>query len=265
MSKLRRQNSEEERADETWLIPYADLLTLLLALFIVLFSSSSLDAEKLQQMSDAFSIALSSGSGVLENTSVIRIGDDLVKKRELGSKTERQQAEMIRKEQQDLEQLKRKLDQYIQDHGLTAQLSTLLNHSELKITIRDHALFDSGSATVKPDARELAVAIAGMLEQHPSYEIVVSGHTDNVPIHNREFQSNWDLSSKRSLNFMRYLLDNPTLEPGHFSAVGYGEYRPIIDNKTEQNRAINRRVEVSILRKFIQQSDGTFIRVEPAA
>jgi chemotaxis protein MotB len=255
-----------ERPDETWLIPYADFLTLLLALFIVLFASSSIDGEKLHRMKEAFNIALNAGSGVMQYTALSMNGDELGSR--TGSRAEQEakkRAEMFRKEQEDLEQLKKKLDQYIRERGLSSQLETNLNHSALKITIRDTALFDSGSANVKPDARELAVAIAGMLEEHPGYEIVVAGHTDNVPINNSQFASNWELSAERSLNFMRILLDNADLPPHLFSAVGYGEYRPIVENNSAENRAKNRRVEVSILRQYTELEDGTYIQVLPDA
>ena len=78
--------------------------------------------------------------------------------------------------------------------------------------------------------------------------ITVSGHTDNVPINTREFPSNWELSSQRAVNFMRYLIADNSLKPERFSAIGYGEYRPIMTNETPEGRSKNRRVEVLIMR-----------------
>ncbi|MNP44485.1 Outer membrane porin F precursor [compost metagenome] len=118
------------------------------------------------------------------------------------------------------------------------------------VTISDNALFPSGEAEVKPNARILAKAISAMLQEFPDYEVIVSGHTDNVPISNHEFPSNWDLSSVRALNFMKILLLNEQLDPKKFSAIGYGEYHPVSSNENNVGRAKNRRVEVSIIRKY---------------
>ena len=118
------------------------------------------------------------------------------------------------------------------------------------ITISDNALFASGQAVVKDDSRQLAKSISTMLQQFPDYDVLVQGHTDNVPIANTNYSSNWDLSVDRALQFMKILLTNTNLNPRKFSAIGYGEYHPISDNATAVGRSKNRRVEVSIIRKY---------------
>jgi chemotaxis protein MotB len=252
VSKKRRQESHEDHPDETWLIPYSDLLTLLLALFIVLYSVSSLNVSKLQELQEAFSIAFNSGFGLLSKSSVVDNGNMAEDaKQRIHSKS---QEELKQEEQQSLEKLKRQLDQYIRQNGLSSQLETQLNQSQLMITIRDNALFASGSADIKPESRKLAVAIGQMLQNYKDYEVIVSGHTDNQPINTPEFASNWELSSKRAINFMKILLQNKAFDPRRFSAIGYGEYRPVDSNDTEAGRARNRRVEVSILRKYTDPS-----------
>ncbi|MDF2716128.1 MAG: motB, partial [Paenibacillus sp.] len=145
-----------------------------------------------------------------------------------------------------------------QDNKLSAQLETKLTNDMLMITIRDNALFASGSATVKPEAQKLAVTISDMLTQYQQYQIEVAGHTDNVPIRNAEFETNWDLSAKRALNFMKILLQNDNITADRFRAIGYGEYRPIDSNDSADGRSKNRRVEVSIIRTI---KDGTIIGV----
>jgi chemotaxis protein MotB len=97
-----------------------------------------------------------------------------------------------------------------------------------------------------------------MLQEFPEYEVVVSGHTDNVPISNSQYKDNWDLSADRALNFLKILLLNETLDPAKFTPSGYGEYHPIASNQTEAGRAQNRRVEVSIIRKY--QSNNTSVK-----
>ncbi len=244
--------------DESWLIPYADLLTLLLALFIVLYAMSSLDVKKFQELSAAFSVAFENGVGVLDSSALIDNGeqpDKQTRERPKSPDDSRQNAaslqELKKREQEDLEKLKKQIDQYIKANGLTTQLETKLNQSQLTITISDNALFPSGSAEVKPESKSLAQSIASMLVNYPGYEIVVSGHTDNEPIATAEFKSNWDLSSARAIRFMDILLANKKLDPRRFSAIGYGEYRPVASNDTPEGRSKNRRVEVSIIRNYI--------------
>ncbi|MDP4099241.1 flagellar motor protein MotB [Paenibacillus sp. P96] len=259
MSKKGRHEPHEEHADESWLLPYSDLMTLLLALFIVLFGMSSLDAKKFEQMAKSMSSAFSGGSGVLDNTSANPVENasmDMGKNQETvqdpvkSKKSSDLQKELARREQEDLEKLKRQMDKYIKQNGLTEQLSTKLNQSQLMITISDNALFASGQATVKPDARKIANAISGLLDEFPDYDVIVSGHTDNIPISNSEYPSNWELSADRALNFMRILLQDKQLNPQKFSAIGYGEYRPTATNSTNVGRAKNRRVEISVIRKY---------------
>lgn len=267
MSRKHRHEEHEEHVDESWLIPYADLLTLLLALFIVLYSMNSVDIKKFEEMSQAFNIALSNGSGILENTAIVRTGDDNGKKQdEEGSqedkkKEEDAREELMKKEQEDLEKLKKQIDAYIKKNGLTTDLETKLNLSQLMITIRDNALFAPAQANVKPEAEELATAIGKMLQQYPDYEVIVSGHTDDTPISTVFFKSNWDLSSMRAIRFMDILLKNKQLKPERFSAIGYGEYRPVADNKTVEGRAKNRRVEVSIIHTYADSADTQQLNV----
>jgi chemotaxis protein MotB len=168
----------------------------------------------------------------------------------------------MKKEEENMEKIKKQLDQYIKDNKLTNQLNTKLNQSQLLITISDTALFSSGSATVKPESRSLAVALSDMLVQFPGYEVIITGHTDNQPISNSEFESNWELSSTRASKFMKILLQNQSLDPKLFSVIGQGEYRPIASNNTNIGRAQNRRVEISIMRKFVDNGTDQKITVK---
>ncbi|WP_128895531.1 flagellar motor protein MotB [Longirhabdus pacifica] len=253
MRKHRKQ-SEDEHMDESWLIPYADLMTLMLALFIVLFASSQIDQKKLEQLSQAFSSSFS-GNHLFESSTALPVY-------EIGSVTNREQLYMdkdgvskeneVLQEEIELLELQEQMDRYIESKGLSAQLETVLNEVELMITIKEQALFDSGSAAVKDEGQILASALSEMMIQYPDYEIIIAGHTDNQPIATREYPSNWDLSADRALNFMKLLLQDENAYPQRFSAVGYGEFRPIASNEEMEGRALNRRVEINIMRKYNQ-------------
>jgi len=246
-------------------------MTLLLALFIVLFSMSSVDAKRFDEMSRAFNMALDGGIGVLDGFKTLEEHPSSKSEDEKSKEQTQQQAQTVqskkqqndeleklrKKEQEDLEKLKKQLDQYIKSAGLTTQLDTKLNQSRLLITISDNALYSSGSAAVKPDARKLGQSIAKMLNKYPGYEIIVAGHTDDQPISNSEFRNNWELSNQRALNFMEVLLNSAKLDPALISSTGYGEYRPLDTNDTVAGRAKNRRVEVSLMRKYADDTATT--------
>jgi len=280
LSKKHKHDDHEEHMDESWLIPYADLLTLLLALFIVLYAMSSVDAKKFQDMSKAFSIAFNSGIGVLDQSGIVtnanqmheqdntrRSADseDSLNKTHQAEQDQQQQQELMQKEQEQLEELKKQLDEYIKNNGLTTQLETKLNQSQLMITISDNALFSSGSADITDDSEELGIAIGTMLSKYPGYEVTVHGHTDNQPINTFEFASNYELSAKRAINFMSVLIDSGKLDPRLISPTGYGEFRPIATNDTAAGRAKNRRVEVSIIRKYTDAAATESIAADGSA
>jgi chemotaxis protein MotB len=237
-------------------------MTLLLALFIVLYAASAVNTSKFEEMSRAFKSAFNSGLGILDRGGITEDSEQKRRTKEDeqrmdDGKKSKSRETLKQEEQQNLEKLKQDLDKYIQKNGLSTQLETQLNQSQLLITIRDNALFPSGSATIKPEAQKLGTAIGDMLQQYPDYEILVAGHTDDQPINTFEFASNWELSSKRAINFVKVLLENPALDEKRFSAIGYREFRPLESNATEAGRSVNRRVEVSILRNYVEPADGS--------
>ncbi|PLR96101.1 flagellar motor protein MotB [Bacillus sp. T33-2] len=260
MSKRKKKHHHEEHIDESWLIPYSDLLTLLLALFIVLFAMSSIDAAKFQMMSKAFNEAFTGGKGVLDFNSPMSSGKeespeetkddqekDIKEAAVKNEETEAKEQEAAAKDQQELKALQEKVNAYIQQNQLTDKLETSLTDEGLLVTLHHNILFASGSATVRDEERETADEIADLLVMDPPRNIIISGHTDNVPISNSSFQSNWELSVMRAVEFMKIVLHNENLDPRHFSAKGFGEFQPITPNDTEEGRAWNRRVEILIL------------------
>jgi chemotaxis protein MotB len=245
MSK-KKKVKQEQHISESWLIPYADLLTLLLALFIVLFASSQIDQKKFQEIARSFSAAFTGGTGVLDFESPIA-----PKQPPLSPKQDHKQEEnknaLDKQDQEELQDVKEKIDGYIVQNQLSGKLQTSLTEEGLAITILNDILFDSGSAEVRVKDRKLAKEISELLVMNPPRNVIISGHTDNVPIHNAKFASNWELSVMRAVNFMKLLLENPKLDPRLFSAKGYGEFKPVASNDTPEGRMKNRRVEILIL------------------
>ena len=149
-------------------------------------------------------------------------------------------------DQQSLGEIQGNLDEYIAVHELENQFETQLTDEGLLITIRDSILFETGEATVKPQYASLARDISNLLVFEKPRQIVITGHTDNVPINNTEFPSNWELSMMRAINFLKPIVSNDKLDPQLFSVKGYGENKPVASNDTAEGRSKNRRVEVLI-------------------
>ena len=245
MAKKKRAKKHEEEASEAWLLPYSDLMTLLLALFICLFAISQTDQTKLQQMAQAFTAAFNMGGPSFFN----QAGPNASMQREIMSTEDQGNAAYI-EENRTLEQLQRQLEDYIEQNNLQEELSTQLEEEGLMIRIKERALFPSGSADLVPESQRIGPIVAGLLAAVPE-RVLISGHTDTDPISTSQFPSNWELSSVRAMTFMKYLLSiNPDLNPARFSAIGYGEYRPIAPNDTAENKQQNRRVEILIARSL---------------
>ncbi len=258
MARKKRGKPHDEELNEAWLLPYSDLMTLLLALFIALFAMSQTDASKMQALAQAFTAAFNMGgpsffSGMGPSTSInsaTTTGQDNANNAYM-------------QENQNLREAQEKIEQYVKENNLQDQVSTELSEEGLMIRLKEKALFASGSAALEGQAEQIVPVIASLLASLPE-RVTISGHTDNVPISTAQFPSNWELSSARAVSLMRGLMGaQPSLNPARFSALGYSEYRPIASNDTAEGRAQNRRVEVFIARSMrfsqedsISASDG---------
>lgn len=236
----KKKEHHEEHVDETWLIPYADMLTLLLALFIVMFAMSQVDKEKLKRVSEQFSVIFTNGSGLLENE-----GTNIIPAEDSGSTNE---ADNVIEDDK-MNSIKNLLEQKIQSDGYGDKVKIALNKEGLEITIQDAVLFNSGDAAILNKISPLLLQISDMIKNLDN-NIKIVGHTDNVPISNEKFRSNWDLSAMRAINVMNFMVSTGGMNPEKLSIQAYGEYRPKFDNSTEDGRARNRRVEIFVVRNY---------------
>lgn len=266
MARKKHAKPHEEEAGEAWLLPYSDLMTLLLALFIALFAMSQTDSSKMQALAQAFTAAFNMGgpsffSGMGPSTAMPNTPT---------TASDSTNAAYMQ-ENENLREAQEKIEQYIKENNLQDQVSTELSEEGLMIRLKEKALFASGSAALQGQAEQIVPVIAALLSSLPE-RVTISGHTDNVPISTAQFPSNWELSSARAVSLMRGLMGaQPALNPARFSALGYSEYRPIASNDTEEGRAQNRRVEVFIARSMrfsqgdsISASDGQVMASEGA-
>ncbi|BAC14500.1 flagellar motor protein MotB [Oceanobacillus iheyensis] len=248
----RGKKKSQSHMDESWLLPYADLLTLLVALFIVLFAMSDINIQKYEQLASVFRSEFSNaGSGVLDHQE-IPVPPPEQEEVDENEDSEEQDEQLSKSESElrDLQALQTQINHFIQEHELTEQLGTELTDEGLMITLVNEVFFDSGSAEVKETSKEIANDVSNLLYTEPPHQVVISGHADDVPIETEEYNSNWELSVSRAINFMTLILENEELDPTLFSAKGYGEFQPIVPNTSAENRAKNRRVEVLILPNY---------------
>lgn len=246
MSKKKRCPHHDEHVDESWLLPYSDLMTLLLALFIVLFATSKVDQKKLSEMSKVFSLIFTAQKGVMGDASIQPSNNNHSQNNDAKVSTMGEaQSQMIPRKDIDLATIQNKMTQYVKFQNLPGYIATSMTDEGLMITIKDVALFQPGSSEMLPEAKKIASDLAIMLKSSPE-KVQISGHTDDTPAEGGAYASNWDLASSRSINFLKEMLKNPSLDPARFSAVSYGQYQPVAPNITDADREQNRRVEILI-------------------
>ncbi|HEX5146692.1 MAG TPA: flagellar motor protein MotB [Conexibacter sp.] len=247
--------------EERWLLTYADMITLLLALFVVLFAISSVNTSKVkmlqQSLRDAFSGKVMSGGEAIMNTgNSVSVRTLETQPRVIPATPSLGQPDSAsaraslaaRREEDELQQLKRQLDAYAAAHGFKAQVQTVVTQRGLVVRVlTDNVLFDSGQADIKSQGLPLLGEVGNLLGVDRVHPIVVEGHTDDVPIATSRYASNWELSTARASAVVRWLIGRG-LPARRFSAAGYADLHPIATNGTAAGRTRNRRVEVVLQR-----------------
>lgn len=262
----RKKRQEEHVNHERWLVSYADFITLLFAFFVVMYAVSSVNEGKYRVLSDTLEAAFDpAGTFEEEQRSMtpIQIGevsqtdrnDDIQLQKEAMNALEQEASDMPRVDIIDTEQLNRTM-QAVEtmanelEDALSPQIESDLvnikrNDLWLEIEIKSSLLFNSGSAKISRQAIPVIRDITRILKPFPN-KIHVEGFTDNVPISNPVFPSNWELSASRAASVVRLLADTG-MNPVNMAAIGYGEFRPIADNNTREGRIKNRRVVLIVL------------------
>jgi chemotaxis protein MotB len=235
---------------ERWLVSYADFITLLFAFFVVLYAFAKADEEKQRRVSDAIdsgfrslSIAPSIDSNSLDATKL------------RGATTSETHSVSATEIRADLEKMRRELEQRLSIQIARKTVAVELSREGLVISLREAGFFDSGAAVPRPETTATLSQISEAIRGYP-YDLRVEGHTDDVPIHNAEFDSNWELSSIRATHIARMLLQMHSIPADQLSAAGFAENRPVADNRTSEGRAENRRVDLVVMpHAFLDLSD----------
>jgi len=240
----RKKKHPEHVNMERWLVSYADFVTLMFVLFIILFSFSQIDVEKYKALAGSLASQFASPS---ENAAA---GGDNPIMNFTGTPPGQEEAKTPAQiENENLAKVAETVAIYAEEKGISSNISLRSNEKGLHISITGTVLFADASATITPQAKDFIKVIAEKLKEIPN-DILIEGHTDNRPIRTAEFPSNWELSSARAINLVRYLIEEHGFDPKRLSSAAYGEYRPIVPNDSLENMAKNRRVEIIILKNY---------------
>lgn len=260
---------EEHENHEAWVIPYADMITLLMGLFIVMWSIGNADLAKLQAISASFASSLgmesgasgaqSGGAGILDGIDspsleiekIILETPDLTPERLEEAvdalSREEQAAEARQVEHEQLREVEAVISEHANVTGVGAVIGFRYEERGLVVSIvSDQVLFEPGSAVLRPEGRRVLDGLAGALKALPN-PVAIEGHTDSVPISNARFPSNWELSTARATSVLQYFVGEYDFPPTRLTASGYGEHRPVADNASPSGRSQNRRVDIAVL------------------
>lgn len=280
----KRRQEDPPAGSPAWMATFSDLMNLLLCFFVLLFSMSTIDEEKYNQlvasMASAFSIfnggSTAIGEGILISNGVSQLNeldkyinstgntaedvedsDDFNQFDPSGELSEEEKFEQMLEEiethnLQVNEELAELIAESVAESGMTDQIEVNFTNQYVMLTLEGAILFDSGKDELKPEALHVLDRVGVILERYAGGVIEIEGHTDSVPINSVRFANNNELSSARALSVFDYLIENTSLDPAKVKHAGRGEYVPIADNSTAEGRAKNRRVEIRIYNSIIQ-------------
>jgi chemotaxis protein MotB len=236
----RASNQEKHESSERWLLTYADLITLLLAFFVIMYGMSSADAKKFSRLAEsmrrAFNVDILEGMpgrSIMEQSmdmSAVNVADEALINAEIAG----------------LETLYGTVSDFLEQKGLTDRVEMSLRSDGVAISISGNMLFTSGRAELRPDAVDLLHTLGQALAPL-SNQIRVEGHTDDVAPVGTDYPTNWELSGARSVSVVRWLAEIEGIDPGRLSAAAYSEFRPAVANDSPRGRSKNRRSEILVM------------------
>lgn len=268
MARKRRAPADTGGGGGSWLTTYSDLVTLLLCFFILLFSMAIVDKQKFDEVSLSLRTAFSGGTGIMKSSD----GDTMItitpfedgkqildelesatgeyEEDESGKTGEEELDEMAGDAANKLETIKIakiNIQELIDQMGLNENIKVIEEESRIILRMDSIILFDSGSAEMKSTAIPIVEKVGQILKTLDT-EITVQGHADDRPIHTALYPSNWELSTKRATNVVRFFVEKSGMKEEHLTAAGNAEFKPIAPNDTEYNRQKNRRIDIVILK-----------------
>lgn len=259
MAKKKKEDTPAP-GSPAWMSTFSDLMNLLLCFFVLLFSMSTVDAQKFEAVAASFSQTFSIfeagataiGDGILISNGVSQLNelDKYINSTGKSADTDTKSEALEEFEQEKLaesEQLAESVEEALREQAeYENEIDVDFTSQYVSLTLNGAFLFDSGSAELKEEAKPLLDRVGQILVRYAGSTIEIEGHTDNVPIHNSRYANNNELSSFRALSVFDYFMETTSLDPASIKHSGRGEYVPVADNGTAEGRARNRRVEIKI-------------------
>lgn len=237
---MRQRKPKPKENNERWLITYSDLITLLMIFFVVMYAMSSIDKVKFLSLQTSLGTAL-------HESSKIPLGDPALLTTAAGAvSAKNNSSQPTNLSDPTLDNLYKQVKAYIEQNHLQGNVSIENQTRGVQITLRDVALFDTGQATLRPDARTMLAGLLPFLRSLTN-PVVIEGYTDDQPIETAQFPSNWELSAGRAVGVVRFFASEG-IDPQRLSGVAYGQYHQLVKNDTPEHRQMNRRVNIVILR-----------------
>lgn len=238
MAKKKQKKENSER----WLLTYSDLITLLMIFFVIMYSMSNVDSQKYD------SLAYSLNTSLAPSLSIVAGGSNTVGS---GINSSNGNNDFFSNSSSDQEpspaqEIENKLKTYLESHNLTSQVNLHIEPQGLILSLNETVFFESGKAEVQPNYKQNLLEICEILNTFDN-NVAIEGYTDNVPINNNHFKSNWELAALRAINVVHLFTDEGHIDPHKLSATSYGEYRPITSNDTAEGRSKNRRIDIVLL------------------
>lgn len=272
----KRKQEEGGGGSPAWMSTFSDLMNLLLCFFVLLFSMSTIDAEKFQQLaaalSSTFSVLPMGGSTVMEEGILVSSGasqlNDLSEyyqsvglntEGEVDSQMQDKVEEILEEGLAESDKMAEQIEGALQDKNLSGSVDVTATSEYVILNINGAVLFDSAKAELKPDGISVVDRMADVIKEYDDNVIEIEGHTDNIPINTAKYPDNMMLSMYRAYSVYKYLIDVKGFDPSTLSSKGFGEYVPVASNSTPEGRALNRRVEIKIYNDlFSSIQKGTY-------
>ncbi|RJX27859.1 MAG: chemotaxis protein MotB [Dethiobacter sp.] len=229
-SRRKNKNVVVEEGAPAWMVTYSDMITLVLAFFVLLFSFAAIDEARFNELLSSLRVTFLGSEGILKG---------------FPDPSDSQDSFFDRDKLEDYQDTVEKIRGFIEEKGLEGSVNLLRDERGIVLEIPDVLFFDPKKAELKPEAQEILGYVADLLSSLDK-QVIVEGHTDNVPINTYLFPSNWELSVARAVVVVRYLVEIKQLHPARFAAMGFGEFHPVATNLTSEGRARNRRVNIII-------------------
>ncbi len=238
----RRSPENESGGSLRWLLTYADMITLLMAFFIMLYSMSVLNTNSFHRVADSIRGGFG-GHSPAEGTGAAGENEDLE-----DSTNQHEPGDLPWKAVRHIQKL-------IKEENLGSAVRLSADERGLVITlVTDKMLFEKGHAELTSSAKHIITSVADGLKLVPN-PVRVEGHTCDLPVSSAKYASNWELSTARATTVIKYLIENEGIPASRLSAGGYADSKPVVQNSSEKNRALNRRVDIVILRSGYQDNE----------